>query len=315
MRPSIISIGECMLELAKDGAGRWQLGHAGDTFNTSLYLCRLGLNVGYLTALGTDPFSEEMRCEWKREGLDTSLVLTDPKRLPGLYAIRTDRFGERNFFYWRQTSAVRRLFTLAGIDAALDTAREARLLYLSGITLSLFDEDGIARLLEVCAAVRSRGGQIAFDPNYRPAGWESPASARAIMKSLAPLVTIALPTFDDEAALHGDRTPDATIERWHRHGAGEVVVKLGSRGSLISNRGMITSVQANAHVLATDTTGAGDAFNAGYLAARWYGASIIAAGTYANRLAGEVVRHPGAIMPLEHMPSLPIPAEILGDCA
>ena len=94
-----------MLELVRIGDG-WQLNHAGDTFNTALTLQRLGVPVAYLSALGTDTFSREMRAGWQREGLDVSLVLTDPTRLAGLYAIRTDAAGERTFYYWREPSTV-----------------------------------------------------------------------------------------------------------------------------------------------------------------------------------------------------------------
>jgi 2-dehydro-3-deoxygluconokinase len=56
----VIAIGECMLELVRIGDG-WQLNHAGDTFNIALTLQRLGVPVAYLSALGTDTFSREMR--------------------------------------------------------------------------------------------------------------------------------------------------------------------------------------------------------------------------------------------------------------
>src|ERR1700693_4602530 len=105
---SFIAIGECMLELVWVG-DRWQLNHAGDAFNTALTLRRLGVPVAFLSALGADPFSLAMRAGWLREQIDTSMVLTDPSRLPGLYAIRTDADGERSFYYWRERSAVRRL--------------------------------------------------------------------------------------------------------------------------------------------------------------------------------------------------------------
>ena len=65
-----------------------------------------GVPVAYLSALGTDTFSREMRAGWQREGLDVSLVLTDPTRLAGLYPIRTDAAGERTFYYWRERSTV-----------------------------------------------------------------------------------------------------------------------------------------------------------------------------------------------------------------
>ncbi|HTY49622.1 MAG TPA: sugar kinase [Steroidobacteraceae bacterium] len=299
--PTVV-VGECMLELVC-ARGQWRLGHAGDTFNTALYLTRLGLPAAYLTALGTDPFSADMRAAWAAEGLDTSLVLTDPARLPGLYAIRNDADGERHFYYWRERSAVRRLFHLPGVEAALERARGAGRLYLSGITLSLFSPAERAELTALAAAVRERGGLVIFDPNYRSAGWSGPGEARAAIEALAPLVSLALPTLADETALFGDTDPGRSAARWQHWGAPEVVVKLGAAGCLVAAGGEHTSLPQQA-VAAVDTTGAGDAFNAAYVAARAAGCTAQHSAQVANRLAALVVQHPGAIVPRELMPTL-----------
>jgi len=82
-------VGEGMLELAHTG-GRWQLGMGGDTLNVAIHLARFGFSVTYATALGDDPFSAQLRKAWSQEGIDTSLVLTDPLRHPGLYGIHAD---------------------------------------------------------------------------------------------------------------------------------------------------------------------------------------------------------------------------------
>jgi 2-dehydro-3-deoxygluconokinase len=299
----VVAAGECMLELAPM-AGGWRLSFAGDTFNTALSLCRLGIPVSYLTALGADPFSEEMRQSWSAEGLDLSLVMTDPERLPGLYAIKTDSAGERSFFYWRQQSAVRRLFTLDGIVAALHSVPGAALLYLSGITLSLFTAADQLRWQQLGCSVREQGGRVAFDPNFRPAGWTDFGAARAAITTFAPAVSVALPTFVDEQTLFGDDTPEATVRRWQEWGVEEVVVKLGAEGCLAALGGQREYVRATAGVAVTDSTGAGDAFNAAYLAARLRGGTPLEAGRAGNVLGAALVQYPGAILPRERMSDL-----------
>lgn len=311
---AVVVIGECMIELSAMRGGTARVGAAGDTLNTATYVARLGVGVSYFTAIGHDPFSREMLDQWRADGIDTSMVLTDPHRLPGVYAVRTDQRGERTFFYWREQSAARNLFAL-GVDTMLDRAADARILYLTGITLSLFDAAGRARLRNLACRVRERGGQVAFDMNYRAAGWKSVEDARQAVTQFAPYVSIALPTHDDERLVHGDEDAHATAKRWRRSGAAEVVVKLGARGCLIADEAGMRVVSPAAHVLAVDTTGAGDAFNAGYLAARWHGYERDAAAMFANELAGMVVRHPGAILPSNLMPTFPIPAEVSGDGA
>ena len=258
-----------------------------------------GVPTAYMTALGADIFSQDMRAEWQADGLDTSLVLTDASRLPGLYAVRNDADGERHFYYWRERSAARRLFRLPGIETAVARARSARQLYLSGITLSLFNHAERRQLNEIAAAVRAAQGQVIFDPNYRPNGWNSAEEARAAIRALAPHVSLVMPTFTDEAALFGDASPAHTVVRWRDWGAEQVIVKLGAQGCLVADVGGTTSVPAVKVTTVIDTTGAGDAFNAGFLAARCAGRSAAQAAGVANRLASLVIQHRGAIVPRE----------------
>lgn len=296
----IVAVGECMIELREE-AGAWRVGHSGDSFNTALYLSRLGETVGYLTVLGDDPFSASMRAAWADEGIDLDLVLTAPRELPGLYAIKTDDAGERSFHYWRGHAAVRRLFALPGARAALDRAGDAELLYVTGITLALFGEAHRGELAGIAKAVRARGGQVAFDPNYRAGLWPSASAAEEAVAAFAPLVTIALPTFEDEALLHGDRDPARTVARWHAAGAAEVVVKCGAAGCVLDDRRAVAPERA---LVPLDTTGAGDAFNAAYLATRRRGGDRLDAATRANRLAGRVIGSRGAIAPRAAMADL-----------
>jgi 2-dehydro-3-deoxygluconokinase len=296
--PSVVAIGECMLELRAE-QDHWQLGHGGDTFNTALYLARLGEEVAYLTALGDDSFSDRMRSDWLAEGLNIDLVLTAPERLPGLYAIQTDYEGERQFHYWRQQAPIRNLFQLPGYVDALDKAANASLLYVSGITLSLFDTAGRAEIAELARSVRDNGGDVAFDPNYRARLWGAPEEARDAISAFAPLVTIALPTFADEVELFGDTEATVTRDRWCAFGAREIVIKLGGDGCMLHDGHIIAP---RSRLTPIDTTGAGDAFNAGYLAAHRRGMSGPNAAAFANLLAARVIRCSGAILPHADMP-------------
>jgi len=285
-----------MLELSRSNGG-WRLAYGGDTFNAALYMHRLGVPVAYLTALGADSFSDGMRTAWKEAGMDMSLVLTDAARLPGLYAITTDAAGERSFSYWRSESAVRRLFSLPGIETALAAASTAALLYLSGITLSLFSATERATLISLARAVRSNGGLVAFDPNYRPSGWPDADTARTAIRDFSPQVSIALPSFDDEQKLWEDATPEDTVSRCLAWGAREVIVKLGSRGCQVAAGGLSSRMAAAPAPFVVDTTGAGDSFNAAYLAARLTGLDAQAAAAAGCRLSSLVIQHPGAILP------------------
>jgi 2-dehydro-3-deoxygluconokinase len=110
-------------------------------------------------------------------------------------------------------------------------------------------------------------------------------------------VDYALPTFDDEAVLWGDPSPEATVERLQAFGIGEIVVKNGPNSALVAVSGQRELVPVPEVIQAVDTTAAGDSFNAGYLAARLAGESPAAAALAGHTLAAQKVRHRGAIMP------------------
>ena len=287
----IVVVGEGMVELARDEAGGWRLGQGGDTLNTAIHLARLGADVAYLTALGDDPFSRDLRRAWAADGVDPSLVLTDPARRPGLYATTNDPDGERHFTYWRGESAARGMFALPGIDAALDLAATADLLVFSMISLAVLPPAGREALLVLAGRVRARGGRVAFDTNYRPALWPDAETAQAAHGAAMALADIGLPTLEDEAALLGTDDLAAVLDRWRAAGVGEVVVKRGGDGCAIDG----DPVPPPARLAPVDTSGAGDAFNAGYLHARLAGRPPREAALAGHRLAGWVVMQRGAI--------------------
>ena len=108
----LATIGECMIELSEHPDGRITRAFGGDTLNTAVYLARLGMPVDYITALGDDPWSDEMLSAWQAEGVGTGSVIRSKGRLPGLYIIQTDARGERRFSYWRDRAPARDLFAL-----------------------------------------------------------------------------------------------------------------------------------------------------------------------------------------------------------
>jgi len=304
MTRRIAAIGECMLELSGAEKTAMTLSFGGDTLNTSIYLARLGEVVDYLTALGDDPYSSEMIEAWQAEGVGTSHVLRATHRLPGIYAIRTDLWGERQFHYWREMAPARELPEFNDWSRLTNHLLSCDLIYFSGVTLSIYSPVSRERLREALSAARDNGSRVAFDTNYRPQGWPNTAVARKIIETFLPLVDIALPTLDDEEALFGDRDAEHTADRLHEAGIPEVAVKLGPDGCLFSSFDDRRTIAPKLVRDPIDTTGAGDAFNAGYLASRLTGEAPEIATHKANLIASEAIMHRGAIIPLDAMPKL-----------
>lgn len=193
----VACIGECMIELSEPGDGRLWRTYGGDTFSTAVYLARLGVTVDYVTALGDDPSSEEMLAGWRREGVGAAHVLRLPGRIPGLYLIRRDPRGERSFYYWRDRVSARELFALPETPSIIEALTGYDLLYLSGITLSLYGEAGRERQFEALERTRARDGRIAFDTNFRPRGWPERTMAQAAYRRAFGCADLVLASTED----------------------------------------------------------------------------------------------------------------------
>lgn len=293
----IVCVGEAMVELSPRGGG-WEVGHGGDTINQALHLARFGHDVAYLTVLGCDPFAGPMRAAWGREGLDTSLVLADPQRTTGLYAISIDTHGERQFSYWRSDSAARRLFNHPDCIQAAGEAAKAEVLVYSLISLAILPVEGREALLGLASAVRARGGKVAFDGNYRARLWHSAEEARQWRDRAARQADFGFPTLEDEEQIADGPLAPATVgATWREAGCREVVVKLGARGCALPD-GEIAPPRAA--LLPVDTSGTGDAFGAAYLSCRLRGGSPEEAAQAGHELAAWVMMRSGAIPPRDH---------------
>lgn len=298
-----VCLGEGMVEIS-GRPGAMTLRYGGDVMNTAVYLSRLGAPCRFVTALGADPYSEGMLAMLADERIETDAVLRDERRMPGLYVISTDAKGERSFAYWRSDSAARAYFHSGRFLPDLDREMEdAKMLYFSGITLSLMTADGVADLCVRAARWRDRGAEIAFDPNYRPAGWASEADAQRAMEAVAAVAGVLLPTLDDDTRLFGGNSLEACAERWRSWGADIVAVKGGAEGAFVSSDGFAGRVSPPAPVKPVDTTGAGDSFNAGFLATLLAGGTPERAAKKGNALAGRVIQCEGAIAPRTAMPA------------
>ena len=304
------AIGECMLELRHQTEQQLQLSFAGDSYNVALYLARysqsLTLNVDYVTAVGTDPYSDAMLQNFAAEHIGTGLIPRLPDCLPGLYFIRTDEQGERSFYYYRQNSAAKHLFQSAQIQQICSSLTQFDYLYLSGISLAILDDASQQQLLRLLRDARAQGAKIIFDTNYRPVMWPNKKKAQQIVSDTLAQVDIALPTFEDEQALFGDDSVHACLARLQAAGVKEIVIKCGPNPCFVAEAGEVQTVRAEPVAQVVDTTAAGDSFNAGYIAGRIQGLTPCQAATCGHKLASVVVTQKGAIMAQTLMPTLAI---------
>jgi 2-dehydro-3-deoxygluconokinase len=292
----VVAFGECMVEVGLTGPGQAAVGFGGDTFNAAVYLRRLGLEVAFGTAVGAeDPFSQGIMRLMADEGIEAGLVRQVAGRLPGLYAIDRAPNGERRFFYWRAEAPAREFFALADREAVRRAVTGAKVVYLSGVTLAIVGDAGRSLLAELLQEAKAAGAAIAFDPNHRPQLWDNADQARASAEAVVPLCRYISAEVSDLVGLYGEGG-EAKAAEWAAQGA-EVVVRAADHAVTVRSAETVLRMSPEPPVRALDTTGAGDAFNAGYLYARLTGREPRAAVDIARRLANIVVQHIGAIIP------------------
>jgi 2-dehydro-3-deoxygluconokinase len=294
----VVSIGECMIELSGTECSTWRMGFAGDVLNTLWYVKALlgnSVKTDLVSAFGDDLFSIEQIAFLKKNGIGIAASPKIANKAPGLYAIRLDSEGERSFTYWRGEAAARHLAD--DREILLRSLAGADMVYFSGITLAILAENARETLFESIRATRANGALVAFDPNYRSRLWSGPATARAVIDRACALADIALPAFQDEAALSNVADTKRVAARIAELGPGEIVAKDGGNGALIRINQNIIELPTQI-IAPVDTTGAGDSFNGGYLAARLKGLEPESAAEFAHRIASIVIGQPGALVPM-----------------
>ncbi len=297
MAKRFVSIGECMIEMSGGEGGMYRLGYAGDTLNTAWYMRALlpsDWQVDYVTALGDDMYSNQMKAFLEQADIGTGAIQILPGKRPGLYMIHQEK-GDRVFTYWRGQSAAKQL---ADNPAALDKALEgADMVYFSGISMAILAPRARGKLMKAIVKARNNGARVVFDTNLRPALWTSPAVMKSTLTAAATIADVVMPTHTDEGPVFGDKDREATAKRYLDMGVGEVVVKDGANPALVALQdGSRFEIAATKAEKVVDATGAGDSFNGGYLTSRIAGKSPDDSARRGHAVAGIVIGHKGALV-------------------
>lgn len=286
-------IGEAMIEISGN-ADNCKMGFAGDTLNTAVHLARFGHQVSYFTAIGNDDFSNDFAKFLNGENVNSEFILRHHSRHMGLYTIKLDANGERSFQYWRDNSAAKEMFAICQFDEVFEKLSNFDYVCVSLISIAILPPKDREILFELCGKLRTNGVKIVFDGNYRPKLWQSREEAEKYRNIAISLCDIGLPTFEDEVAISGFEDISECASFWKNTGAKELIVKDGAGGCLIDGARIFPEKELSP----IDTSGAGDAFNAGYLSARANGESPEIAAKSGHALAGWVIMNKGAIPPI-----------------
>jgi 2-dehydro-3-deoxygluconokinase len=237
--------------------------------NLSIALARLGHSARFISRVGDDPFGQRIRSVLASEGADTSALLTDPHAQTGVFFREWLPDGARRVYYYRAGSAASRL---APDDLRAELFAGARFVHLTGITPAL-SASCAATLLCAIELARAVGAQVSFDPNYRPRLWE-PEAARAALLPAVRASDVLLMGHEDAQAVLGTADEEQMLRAAQALGPRIVVLKRAERGALALADGQRYEAPAVPVERVVDPVGAGDGFDAGFLAGLLRGASI-----------------------------------------
>jgi 2-dehydro-3-deoxygluconokinase len=305
----LVCLGEPLVEFVRaehaELGWHYRPGFGGDTSNAAIAAARQGARVGYLTALGQDPFGDSIVALWTAEGVDSAEVRRRADAPTGIYFVDPHPSGRR-FSYFRKRSAA----SLYGPDDLPGGyIAGARALHLSAITQAISPTMRAASFAAIQAA-RAAGTLVSYDTNLRLALWPIEQARATVAVTLA-LADIVFPSDDEALELWGLRHPDAVLDHVLAFGPGVVVLKRGSRGAVVATPEARVEIPA-AQATPVDATGAGDAFAGGFLARYLETGDPVEAGRYAARVAAGTVSGYGAVAPIPRRGELLPPSEAAG---
>ncbi|MCD6328472.1 sugar kinase [bacterium] len=305
----IISLGECMVEMFCEGrfldASTFTRSYGGDTLNTLVAAARLGASAGFITRVGNDPFADLLMNSWASEGIDLSQVHRVPG-FNGIYFISLLERGETEFTYYRPGSAASKL---AKDDLSQRYIAGANIIHTSGITQAI-SATASDTALHAFRTARAAGVVTSFDPNLR-LKLTTLEKARNDLMAILPHTDVFLPSHSQEAELlFQGMSPDGIIHFASAMGVKHIVIKCGQDGCIVGSEGEVRRMRPWFDVDVVDTTGAGDAFNGGFLFGISRGLSAFEAARIGLATASLKVAGRGAILSLPKREDV---IEVVGD--
>lgn len=304
MDPRILVAGEALVDFipGRDGplAGVEQFTRraGGAPANVAVGLARLDETPWFWTRVGADPFGDFLADVLADEGIPARFVERDPDAKTTLAFVAHDPGGESAFTFYRDGTADTRVEQGTVPDEIL---AGVEWVYAGGVMLAT--DPARAATLDLLARANERGCTVVFDPNARPELWEEGEFERVVGDVLAG-VDVVKATPGDLRAAGFEGEPEELARALADAGVHTVLLTMGDEGAFAyatedAPWGGATAFHPGYTVEAVDTTGAGDAFTAGALAALAGGERDVAEVLgFANAVAAVTTTAAGAMTAL-----------------
>lgn len=264
-----------------DVVDRMELHTGGCAVNTGIALAKLGVRTAVMGKVGEDGFGDYIINTLHRYHIDTAGVLRDRVANTSATMVMIGPDGERSFIHYLGANAELRA---ADIDLAL--AARGHILHIAGHNLmSKFDGADAATILQ---AARQRGVATALDT-----AWDSTGRWFSLIEPCLPHIDYFVPSFEEASRIAGRSDPADVARFFLDYGMKLVALKMGEQGCYVTNGREAVRLPAYP-VTPVDTTGAGDAFAAGFLAGIIQGWDLERTARFANAVGAMCVTAIGA---------------------
>ncbi|MEM2122560.1 MAG: sugar kinase [Candidatus Bathyarchaeia archaeon] len=234
----------------------------GAVANIMVAASRLGLKTGLIGCVGDDEFGDYIIRDLQGEGVDTSCVKRVKGRRTGIAFYSIDEEGERRYLFYRFPgySDPESSMEIGDLEAAY--IRDSRMLHFSE---SLLRQEGTREaVLKALRVAKDNNVKVSYDPNVRDDLWTGRSEFRKVQEEALALTDIFLSTFREASLIAGcPGDPDRVVDQILALGPSTVVLRGINHYQVITHGG--TFKVPAFRVKAADTSGAGDAFDSGFL--------------------------------------------------
>ncbi|MDP4118498.1 MAG: carbohydrate kinase family protein [Bacillota bacterium] len=244
----------------------------GNAMTAALNIKKMGLKTAIIGKVGNDMFGRFLKEKLDEKGVDTKGLSIDKDVCTSSSAVMVAKDGERSFLHCVGANGK---FSIKDVNWAI--IEDAKIVFVTGTYLmDTFDGAQTAEFLKTC---KEKGKITVLDVCYDSSGrWAQ------LLDEAMPYIDIFLPSIDEAKNIAGKDNLQEMSEEFFKKGVKSVVIKCGSDGcyaaeSEASGGMMVATYKAEKVV---DTTGAGDSFCSGFLAAYARGKSFKECVEFAN---------------------------------
>lgn len=234
---------------------------SGAEVNVAIGLTRLGHKVSYVTRLGEEPMGHYIENFLKKESIGTEYVTYDSVYKTGFQLKNRVKTGDPYAPYYRKGSAASHM-SKREIDKI--NFKEVKLVHITGI-LPALSESSREAVFHFIERARENQVMVTFDPNLRPALWESTELMIQVINNIASKCDVILPGASEGLTLMGSEEPEKIADFYQKMGVKKIIIKLGPDGAYVREENESYSIPGFQVEKVVDTVGAGDGFAAGVI--------------------------------------------------